>query len=220
MAASVWNHPSAIPLLRKLWIEGVPCTPLSERMSAALGVTVTRNAVIGKVHRLRLHVEFPRETGFESRNEGRRVVQRMAARRGPRPASQQPSVGNRRPGTDFIPDAGTAMRRKEAARSGQALVERVENGAGVVSLNARPFAQSTGCRWPLANGLICCNRISRKVYCAGHDAVAHAKSPQYRTEEQIAFATAMLTRFDGVVDLSAVPPPSVDTEWDGGRLAA
>lgn len=220
MAVNVWDYPSAVPLLRKLWSEGVPCTPLAKQMSDKLGVTITRNAVIGKVHRLRLHLEFPRETGFESRNEGSRVMQRIAARQGTRPASQHPRVGNRRPTADFIPDAGTAMRRKEAARSGQALVERVENGAGVVSLNARPFAQSSGCRWPLANGLICCNRISRKVYCAGHDAVAHAKSPQYLREDQIAFASAMLTRFDGVVDLSAVPPPSVDTEWDGGRLAA
>ena len=214
---TVWDHPSAIPMLQKMWKEGTPCLAISRAISEKTRWTITRNAVIGKAHRLGLHLEFPRPSGVRARDNQAKACRKKS---GPRPANQVPFVNGRRKGTDWIPDDGTEARRKEARLSGTALVARVESGAGVVSLNARPFAQSSGCRWVLAGGLVCCNPISRKVYCAGHDAVAYAKSPQYRTEEQIAFASAMLTRFDGVVDLGKVVVAPPKTGWDGARLAA
>lgn len=214
--ASVWDELSATATLRQRWIEGVPCLSIARELSSLVGYKVSRNAVIGKAHRLRLNVEFPRPSGFKAKDNQPRACKK---RRGPRPANQCPHIHKRAPGTDWVPDEGSAAPRKQAAFHGKTLVERVESGAGVTSPNARPFAQSTGCKWPLRGGMVCCNRIARFGYCAGHDAVAHARTPTV-SEEQTARAAAVLTRFDGVIDMNKKSPDIEKTGWDGARFAA
>ena len=73
-----WDLPEPLAMLRELWIAGVPVTLMASRISAKFGNKVTRNAVIGKAHRLGLAHEFPRD-GNKDR-EAARVRGKMAAR--------------------------------------------------------------------------------------------------------------------------------------------
>jgi hypothetical protein len=73
-----WDLPEPLAMLRELWIKGVPVTQMASRISAKFGKKVTRNAVIGKAHRLGLAHEFPRD-GNKDR-EAARVRGKMAAR--------------------------------------------------------------------------------------------------------------------------------------------
>lgn len=213
---NVWDRPGTIAALQKLWAEGVPCLAISRAISDDVGFKVSRNAVIGKAHRLGLHLTFPRRQGVPSTSKQTKTGRKKS---GPRPANQAPFINARRPGTDWVPDDGSAARRREARLSGMALVQRVESGAGVVSPNARPFAQSSGCKWVLTGGMVCCNPSGRKTYCAGHSAVAYDKTPA-SNEEKTAKAAEALTRFDGVIDLNKKAPVIDKTGWDGARLAA
>jgi hypothetical protein len=73
-----WDLPEPLAMLRELWISGVPVTLMASRISAKFKHKVTRNAVIGKAHRLGLAHEFPRD-GNKDR-EAARVRGKMAAR--------------------------------------------------------------------------------------------------------------------------------------------
>lgn len=59
-APSIWDDTGALDLLTKLWIDGLPTRPMAARLTRYVGSTVTHNAIIGKVHRLGLHVAHPR----------------------------------------------------------------------------------------------------------------------------------------------------------------
>jgi GcrA cell cycle regulator len=76
-----------VELLKKLWTEGLSASQIAGR----LGAGVTRNAVIGKVHRLNL--------------SGRAQPQRAAQPRAPRKA-REPSLANRAGGG--LPSLATA----------------------------------------------------------------------------------------------------------------
>lgn len=74
-----WDMPEPLAMLRQLWSDDrVSVTQIGARMSAAFGKKVTRNAVIGKAHRLGLAVEFPRAGNKDT--EAARVRGKMAAR--------------------------------------------------------------------------------------------------------------------------------------------
>jgi GcrA cell cycle regulator len=83
-----------VDLLKKLWTDGLSASQIAAR----LGMGVTRNAVIGKVHRLNL--------------SGRQPAQRTAAPRASRKVSREPSAPGSRPmGTPSMPTAGaTALK--------------------------------------------------------------------------------------------------------------
>lgn len=48
--ASVWDDPRNIDLLKAMWLEGASASEIAN----AIGQGVTRNGVIGKVHRMKL----------------------------------------------------------------------------------------------------------------------------------------------------------------------
>lgn len=74
-----WDLPEPLAMLRALWSDDrVSVTQIGVRMSAEFGKKVTRNAVIGKAHRLGLNVEFPRAGNKDK--EANRVRGMMAAR--------------------------------------------------------------------------------------------------------------------------------------------
>ena len=83
-----------VETLKKLWTDGLSASQIAAR----LGMGVTRNAVIGKVHRLNL--------------SGRQPVQRNAAPRATRKGPREPSAPGVRPtGTPSMPTAGaTALK--------------------------------------------------------------------------------------------------------------
>jgi hypothetical protein len=78
-----WNE-SRTELLKRLWIAGESARTIAEK----LGKGITRNAVIGKAHRL----------GLTGKHGSKDVVRRPARRRGPKAASQR-SKRRRTPGS-------------------------------------------------------------------------------------------------------------------------
>ena len=74
-----WDMAEPLAMLRELWADDrISVTQIGVRMTAAFRKKVTRNAVIGKAHRLGLNVEFPRAGNKDK--EANRVRGMMAAR--------------------------------------------------------------------------------------------------------------------------------------------
>lgn len=90
MAVSVWGHPSALTMVRELWIEGVPVREIARRISAKQSLTVTHCAVIGKVHRLGLAKEFPRSVGGDRETQAQSSKLACRAKSAKRPAKGTP----------------------------------------------------------------------------------------------------------------------------------
>lgn len=144
--------------LKKLWLEGQSASQIAKQ----LGGGVTRNAVIGKVHRLGL-------SGRAAPSQPARATFRPAR---PRPAA---------PAKEFT--APSAPRRIEAAQprpvapTPPAPMPDLPGTATVMTLGAHM------CKWPIgdpssAEFSFCGRRASEGVYCVEHARVAY--QPQVR----------------------------------------
>jgi GcrA cell cycle regulator len=129
-----------VELLKKLWTEGLSASQIAGR----LGAGVTRNAVIGKVHRLNL--------------SGRAQPQRSAQPRAPR-KQREPSLPGRAPnGMPSMPTAGSSalkpMMRADVQPRPVALPEpkpmrivNIDQGGRVTILH---LSEKT-CKWPIGD---------------------------------------------------------------------
>jgi len=137
--------------LTKLWLEGQSASQIAK----ALGGGVTRNAVIGKVHRLGL-------SGRAAPSQPARTTYRPTRPRAAAPAPAQPS----------------APRRIEAAQPRPVPPTRPEptpempGTATVMTLGAHM------CKWPIGDPSstefsFCGRRASEGVYCVEHARVAY-----------------------------------------------
>ncbi len=144
--------------LKKLWLEGQSASQIAK----ALGGGVTRNAVIGKVHRLGL-------SGRAAPSQPTRTATTFRTQR-PKPAAQPTR-------------APSAPRRIEAAEprpepvAAPAPMPELEGTATVLTLGAHM------CKWPIgdpsSSGFsFCGRRASEGVYCVEHAKVAY--QPQVR----------------------------------------
>lgn len=224
----------AIELLREKWIKGVSAGDISKILARDLCISKTRNAVIGKVHRLGmggLGRDKPAKPAVYRPAKAPRV-RAVSKTRPPRPGPQNRPAVVHGTGCDFsdAPEVAEA-KRAEYRSQGMSCVARVESGAGVLSLNARPFFEGSGCKWPLADGMRCCNPLARGPYCEGHGEVAYETTASLRTPLQVTAAARLLTRFDRidlepdgrVVHGLTGPHPKRDKAgpsiWDQGRAA-
>jgi len=145
MTASAWTD-DRIGRLKILWLEG----QTAEQIARTLANGITRNAVLGKVHRMGLSVgraagPTRAPTKAEPRPRAARLVRPMAATTGvavPVVAPAMPSP---------VPEPG---------------------GATVQSVGR------DGCRWPLGDPLttgfsLCGNRVERGAYCGAHAQIAY-----------------------------------------------
>lgn len=145
--------------LKKLWLEGQSASQIAKQ----LGGGVTRNAVIGKVHRLGL-------SGRAAPSQPARATFKTAR---PRPAAAAPT------------QAPSAPRRIEAVqpRAAQpvaptpAQAPELPGTATVLTLGAHM------CKWPIGDPSsrefsFCGRRASEGVYCVEHARVAY--QPQVR----------------------------------------
>ena len=130
-----------VELLKKLWTEGLSASQIAGR----LGSGVTRNAVIGKVHRLNL--------------SGRAQPQRMAQPRAPR-KPREPSLATRAGGGGLpsLPTAGnTALRpvmRASVQPRPQALPEPEPLRLVDLSQDGRVtilHLSDKTCKWPIGD---------------------------------------------------------------------
>ena len=136
--------------LKKLWLEGQSASQIAKQ----LGGGVTRNAVIGKVHRLGL-------SGRAAPSQPARATFRPSR---PRPAqpTQAPSA----------PRRIEAVQPRPAAPSAPALMPDLPGTATVMTLGAHM------CKWPIGDPSstefsFCGRRASEGVYCVEHARVAY-----------------------------------------------
>jgi GcrA cell cycle regulator len=137
--------------LKKLWLEGQSASQIAKQ----LGGGVTRNAVIGKVHRLGL-------SGRAAPSQPARATFRPAR---PRPAqpTQAPSAPRR---------IEAVQPRPAAAPSVPAPMPDLPGTATVMTLGAHM------CKWPIGDPSsnefsFCGRRSSEGVYCVEHARVAY-----------------------------------------------
>ena len=155
--------------LKKLWAEGHSASQIAKRLGS-----VTRNAVIGKVHRL----------GLSGRATPSRPVKRPPRLARPKPPQMPRQVAR----------SGAAVAAREAAAPA-ALVEadtniepqRLPNGDMVTVLTVK----DTMCKWPIGDPADAtfgfCGHATQEgaVYCAEHARVAFqpAKKRERRARE-------------------------------------
>lgn len=163
--------------LKALWAEGMTAS----QIASALG-GVSRNAVIGKVHRLGLsnRAASPKNPETEISEEP------VALKNNETPAAKQPPL---REVTAETPRAseGAGAETAEQVNPVAALAAEVERGArklSLLELNERT------CKWPIGDpatddfyfcGLPC---AVEKPYCAAHVAVAYQPMSSRRDRER------------------------------------
>jgi GcrA cell cycle regulator len=143
--------------LKKMWQDGLSASAIANRLGG-----VTRNAVIGKCHRLKLRRFDPE--GVRQLNSRRSNAARF------KPKTSK-AMGARVFGM-ALPDDGSSSAKKAA--EGKAIVAAVEADRTVLSPDARPWEERERgqCAWPIGEtGAIqsCCNPVAPdRGYCAGH----------------------------------------------------
>ena len=136
-----------VETLKKLWLDGLSASQIAKQLGG-----VTRNAVIGKVHRLGL-------SGRATPSQPQRTV--FKAPRAPRPAQAAAPVPPRRPAEPAL------------AAPAPLAVPEAPGAATVLTLGAHM------CKWPIgdpsADSFTFCGRRSDREgpYCAEHARVAY-----------------------------------------------
>ena len=167
--------------LKKLWAEGLSASQIAAR----LGQGVTRNAVIGKVHRLNL--------------AGRATQPRNSAPRTPR-KQREPSHPGRATGMPSMPHAGNTalkpMMRAEVQPRQLAIPEpkplRLVNLPKDGRITILHLSDKT-CKWPIgdpgSDEFCFCGHGPRdgSPYCEFHARLAYQPPPDRRRERRMAF---------------------------------
>lgn len=195
----------------ELWTAGKSAADVAAMLNAGAPVEfhVSRNAVIGKVHRLGLS----RPERVRTSNEGKASVSRIAA-------------------TNRAKAAVVRKINAEPAKPRPPKVEAVPLAA-IASPNARPWMEREfgQCAWPLGDAgaiMSCCNPVTRAGYCEGHAAVAFVDgartfSGATKGARSVVEQNAVwMTRHERI-DVRAVAKPRADrpaSRWDDARAAA
>ena len=156
MTTASWTE-DRVGALKKLWLEGQSASQIAK----TLGGGVTRNAVIGKVHRLGL-------SGRAAPSQPARNTFRAATR--PRPAAPAAPV-----------QAPSAPRRIEAVAPRPVMVAQPVAPAPAPELPGTATVMTLGahmCKWPIGDPSsrefsFCGRRASEGVYCVEHARVAY-----------------------------------------------
>jgi GcrA cell cycle regulator len=157
-----------VELLKKLWQDGLSASQIAKQLGG-----VTRNAVIGKVHRLGL-------SGRATPSKPQRTAFKVP--RPPRPVSAQPSA---------------PRRIAEAVSSHQApayrIIDEEPGTATVLTLGAHM------CKWPIGdpaldNFTFCGRRSGDGPYCDQHAQVAY-QPPQAKKKSGAAELARSLRRY-------------------------
>jgi GcrA cell cycle regulator len=155
-----WNQ-SRVALLTRRWAEGASASVIARELGG-----VSRSAVLGKVHRLKLRQ--PELKLQRLRRAGAARKRRLGARRGPRGSGAMAlKAAFRALGLD--PPAGARDARLDHASAGKAF------GApcGLLDLSDRT------CRWPVGEpsevGFAFCGAVpfAHYPYCIGHCLIAY-----------------------------------------------
>ena len=143
-----------VEILKKLWTEGHSASQIAKELGG-----VTRNAVIGKVHRL----------GLSGRTTPSRPVKRPPRLARPKPRQQATPA----PATAAEPEPAAATARSVREEVEKLAPLALENGETANVLNLK----GSMCKWPIGdpadpNFAFCGRRASGGPYCAEHAKVA------------------------------------------------
>ena len=151
-----------VELLRKLWQDGISAS----RIAAQLGAGITRNAVIGKVHRL----------GLAGRAKPTASAGAPRAKRTPVLPAPQKTVALRG-NTVILRDAVVAEEYETAAAQPDAVVIPISERVTITEL------RENMCRWPLGDPLsaefrYCGTKCDpADPYCKPHARMAYQQAP-------------------------------------------
>lgn len=157
--ANDWT-PERVETLTQLWKEGVSCSRIAAFLDPRGGLS--RNAVIGKVHRLGLMGRAaPSQPGKANRGKGPKPSKAVSQ---PKRAPEPRSIPVNRGGVT----APTIVRRAELEPVPLPVLREVQ------SLHARPWTEREPgqCSWPIsgegAETLSCCAPAYRRGWCRPH----------------------------------------------------
>lgn len=156
MNATVWTE-DRVTRLRRLWRDGWTAA----RIAAEFGPSISRSAVLGKVHRLGLSADRPRRSG-RRQAVGSPTAEVATAARRPGEALAAGSGGSKPPSR---PEAAPPPRSPQPA-------DLPSGGLGLLELRRGQ------CRWPYGpdRGVttFCGRPVSRGAYCRGHAGVGYS----------------------------------------------
>ena len=171
-----WND-ERVEQLKKLWAEGLSASQIAGRLGG-----VTRNAVIGKVHRLGL--------------SGRATTSRM---KNPRPRLRTAATHAKRPGKSRFGSIGSPALRALYHPEAEAFTPAVEEH--VIPLAERKTIQTLtecSCRWPIGDPQLAdfhfCgkDKVTGLPYCEFHARRAfQPPQPRRRDREHAIVAPAL-----------------------------
>lgn len=184
--------------LKKLWLEGQSASQIAK----ALGGGVTRNAVIGKVHRLglsgRAAPSQPARTSFRTSRPSSKAASAAAAAA---PAAPQAAA----PAAAPVMQAPSAPRRIEAVAPRPIPSASVQPSAPVLSpeLPGTATVLTLGahmCKWPIGDPSsrdfsFCGRRASEGVYCGEHSRVAYQPQVKKSTKDGATELARSLRRY-------------------------
>lgn len=157
-----------VETLKKLWMDGLSAS----QIAAELGEGVTRNAVIGKVHRLKLSGRAkPATSTARSRNTSVRSQRRTSSGGGSRrrTTTSAPVIG----ATALKIDAVSSQELETAQEAAKELFIPVDERIGLLGLTEKT------CKWPIGDPLQedfhFCGRDSEESapYCEFHSKRAY-----------------------------------------------
>lgn len=163
-----------VEILKKLWIDGLSASQIAKQLGG-----VTRNAVIGKVHRL----------GLAGRATPSRPIKRVARLR-PVITTISAPAASIEPGLDeeLTKSAPPIARPIHHQPITKIEPKRKENGSLISVLELTP----TMCKWPIGDptdadfGFCGAKAHASWPYCAEHGAVAYQPASAKRTGGQVA----------------------------------
>ena len=185
--------------LKKLWLEGQSASQIAK----ALGGGVTRNAVIGKVHRLglsgRAAPSQPARTTFRT---ARPSTAKAAAAAAATPAASAPAAAPAQPTQapsvprriEAVAPRPAAVPTQVAQPSAPAPMPELPGTATVLTLGAHM------CKWPIGDPSsrefsFCGRRASEGVYCGEHARVAYQPQVKKSTKDGASELARSLRRY-------------------------
>lgn len=158
-----------VELLKKMWAEGLSASQIAAKLAGG----VTRNAVIGKVHRM----------GLSGRVTRTRVsTPRTRKTREPSHPGRPAHAGNADTGSPVARSIGNTALKPLPAAKPEPLLEPVPIRAADIPIGERVtilMLSDKTCRWPIGDpsheDFCFCGKTPKEgmPYCAGHAAIAY-----------------------------------------------
>ena len=138
----IWDDDKNIEMLERLWGDGLSASQVASQLSVATGKTVSRSAVIGKVHRLRL-------AGRDTATRNITRVYRKSKKSKPKPASSNLPGQPAKPRVSAATAALAALDGAKPDLYVAAVYEEL-----VIPLDKRKTVgtlEECDCRWPIGD---------------------------------------------------------------------